>query len=91
MASVIITLKIMPSSPKEDLAKIENESKKLIEKFGGKHYKTEIEPVAFGLKAIKIIFVLDESKGSTDKLEEQISSLKGVNSVDIIGITRTFG
>ena len=91
MASVIITLKIMPSSPNEDISKIEIESKKLIEKFGGKYYKTEIEPVAFGLRAIKIIFTLDESKGSTDKLEEEISSLDGVNSVDIIGITRTFG
>ena len=91
MASVIITLKIMPSSPNEDISKIEIESKKIIEKFEGKYYKTEIEPVAFGLNAIKIIFTLDESRGSTDKLEEEISSLDGVNSVDIIGITRTFG
>lgn len=91
MASVIITLKIMPSSPEEDLSKIEEESKKLIEESGGKTHKTEIEPVAFGLKAIKIIFIVDESKGSTDKLEEKISSIEGVNSVEVVGVTRSLG
>lgn len=91
MASVIITLKIMPSSPEENLSKIEKESKKLIEKFGGKPHKTEIEPIAFGLKALKIIFILDESKGSTEALEKKISSIKGVNSVEVVGITRALG
>lgn len=91
MAKVIITLKIMPSSPEEDLSKIEEVAKKLISKFEGAYHKTEIEPIAFGLKAIKIIFVVDESKGSTDALEEKISSIKGVASVEIIGVTRALG
>ena len=37
--------------------------------------KTEVEPVAFGLNALKIIFVMDESIGSPDPLEESIEKL----------------
>ena len=91
MATVIITLKIMPASPDENLSKIEEEAKKLIEKYGGKFHKTEIEPIAFGLNAVKIIFVVDESKGSTDALEEKISSMKSVASVEVVGVTRSLG
>ena len=41
--------------------------------------KTEQEPIAFGLKALKIIFVMDEAKGSTDELESKIKEIEGVN------------
>ena len=73
MAEVIVTLKIMPSSPDADLVRIEAESKKIIEKFGGEIGKKEIEPIAFGLNALKLIIIYDEKKGSTDALEASIS------------------
>jgi len=88
MADVIIVLKIMPSSPEVDLSKIEESSKKEIENFGGRINNVEQEPVAFGLKAIKITFLLNESKGSTDELEKNISDIEGVNSAEVVGITR---
>ena len=92
MADVILTLKIMPESPEIDLEELENKIKEEIKKFSGEYeFKTETEPVAFGLKALKIIFVMDEGKGSTDKLEEDISKLEGVNSVNVIDIRRALG
>lgn len=91
MASVILTLKIMPASPEVDLAQIEEQAKKLVEQFGADWGKCETEPVAFGLKCLKPMFVLDEGKGSPDDLEKEISEIEGVQSVDVIDVRRTIG
>jgi len=92
MASIIITIRVMPESPDVDLNELENKVMKEIKKFTGEtETKNEIEPVAFGLKALKITFVMDENKGSTEKLENNISKIKGVNSVEVIDVRRAIG
>ena len=92
MAQVVITLKIMPESPDVDLGNIENEAKTKIQAFSdNEEMKSEQEPIAFGLKALKITFVMDESKGSTESLEEQIKTISGVNSVETIDVRRAVG
>jgi|TARA_B100002003_G_C14041419_1_gene501813 elongation factor 1-beta len=92
MAVVIITLKIMPKSPETDLNNVEAQAKaKIIDFSETKEIKTEQEPVAFGLKALKIIFVMDENKGSTDSLEENIKTIDGVNSVEAVDVRRAIG
>ncbi len=92
MANVIATVKIMPESPEVNLAKIEEEAKKIIADFAGEgETKTEIEPVAFGLKALKILFVMDEAKGSPDPVAEKINVLEGVNSAEISDVRRAIG
>jgi len=92
MAQVIITLKIMPSSPEVDLAKITEEIKNKISDFAGPgDMKVEEKPVAFGLKSLNIIFVMDESKGSTDPLEDIISDIEGVQSVEVTDVRRAVG
>ena len=82
MATVVVTLKIMPVSPDTELKFIENKASEEISKFGGKVGKVEVVPIAFGLKAINLIFVMDESKGATDSLEESVAGIEGVNSVE---------
>lgn len=92
MAKAVITVKIMPESPEADLAKIEKEAKKLIAEFAGEgETKANIEPVAFGLKSLSIIFVMDESKGSPDPVAEKINGLEGVNSAEISDVRRAIG
>ena len=91
MAQVIITMKIMPESPDADLAKIEEQSKYHIKKFGGEVGKSEHVPVAFGLKSVNLTFVMDESKGGTDELENQIKDIEGVNSAEVIDVRRAIG
>jgi len=81
----------MPSGVDIDLGKIEEEAKDKIAEFGGEVGKREEEPVAFGLKALKLIFVMDEGLGSTESLEEQISKIKGVQSVDVVDVRRAVG
>lgn len=91
MADVVITFKIMPEGLDVDLNKIIDSIKKAVKKFGGDVGRVEEEPVAFGLKTLKIIFVIDENKGSTDKLEEEISKLRGVKSVNVVDVRRAIG
>jgi elongation factor 1-beta len=92
MANVVVTIKIMPESPESDLSKIEESAKKKIVKFAGQgHMKVEHEPIAFGLKALKIIFVMPESKGSTEELEDNISNIEGVQSVEVTDVRRAVG
>ncbi len=91
MANVVITFKIMPESPDTDLAVVEKKVKEAIVRFGGYVGSATIEPVAFGLKAIKIIFSSDEQKGSTDTLEEEIVSFAGVESCTVVDVRRAFG
>jgi len=92
MANVIITFKIMPEEPGVDLTKIEKQVKEKIEAHVGPgEMRTEIEPIAFGLKALKITFVMDEQKGATDPLEEQVQTIEGVQSVQVIDVRRAVG
>ena len=92
MASVVVTLRIMPNDTSIDLSNVESRAKKEIINFcNSKEFKTSIEPIAFGLKALNIIFVMDESKGSTEKLEEKIKLIKGVESVEVTDVRRAIG
>ena len=92
MAQVVVTLKIMPESPETDLGKIEAQIKsKIISFYNSKDIRASQEPIAFGLKALKLIFVIDESNGSTDALEDQIKIISGVNSVEAVDVRRAIG
>ena len=92
MGTAIVTLTIMPKTPDVDLTSVETQAKVKIASFAGEgETKTEIEPIAFGLKALKIIFVMDESKGATDPLEEDIQTIEGVQSVEVSDIRRALG
>ena len=92
MASVVVTLRIMPNDTTIDLHNLESHAKKEIISFcNSREFKTSIEPIAFGLKALNMIFVMDESKGSTEKLEEKIRHIDGVESVEVTDVRRAIG
>ncbi|MBU0929943.1 MAG: elongation factor 1-beta [Nanoarchaeota archaeon] len=91
MAQVVVTIKIMPKSPDVDLKIIEEKAKEEITKFGGDTGKVEIEPIAFGLKAVNLIFVMDESIGNIDPLESKISEIDGVQSAEVTDVRRALG
>jgi elongation factor 1-beta len=49
---------------------------------------TETQPVAFGLKALRMNLARDESLGGTDDLEEAISAVEGVSQVEVERVSR---
>jgi len=92
MASVVITLRIMPQSPEIDLHSIEKQAKVHIQAFtGSDEFKVEIKPVAFGLNSLIITFITPEEKGSTEEVEKQIALIPGVSSAEVTDARRAIG
>ncbi len=91
MATVVVTLKIMPDSSDVDLDEISSAATGLVSRFGGSVGKKIIEPVAFGLNAVILMFTMPEEKGSTEELETQVSKLKNVSSVQVTDVRRAVG
>ena len=92
MANVIVTIKIMPESPDTDFTTLQENALKEIKDFAGEgDTKIEIEPIAFGLKALKITFIMDESLGSPDPAAEKIQEFDTVNSAEVVDVRRALG
>lgn len=92
MARVVVSLRVMPQSPDADLSELEKKAKHEIIGFcSSEEFRVEIQPIAFGLKALMILFVMEESIGSTEKLEQKISQIEGVESVEVTDVRRAVG
>jgi len=80
MGNVAVALKIMPESPETDLEKVKEEiSKKM------KIQDSKIEPIAFGLKSLKILIIMPDKE--TGDIEGKIKGVKGVSDVEIESVT----
>ncbi|NIO44651.1 MAG: elongation factor 1-beta [Candidatus Aenigmarchaeota archaeon] len=76
MGDVAVSLKIMPESPDTDLEKIKEDISKKIEIKDSK-----IEPLAFGLKALKILIIIPDE--GMKNIENEIRSIDGISEVEI--------
>lgn len=78
MGDVGITIKVMPSSPEIDLEEVSNKIKNMLNV-----QDSRIEPLAFGLKALKILIIVPDKQGAnTDKIEEMIKEIDGVETAE---------
>jgi len=91
MGTVLIKIKIMPTSPDVDLEGIKTKAKEVVEGKEGKNPQFEEEPVAFGLKAVIVTFALDEDSGDVEGVNEELGKVENVNSAQIIDMRRAFG
>ena len=87
MARVVMTMKIMPDGVEIDLDNLLERIKSVVPE-GTDVGAVETKPVAFGLKAIRMNLVRDESMGGTDDLEEAISAVEGVAQVEVEMVSR---
>ena len=87
MARVVMTMKIMPDGVEIDLDDLLGRIKGVVPE-GTDVGAVEIQPVAFGLKAIRMNLVRDESLGGTDDLEEAIGAVEGVGQVEVEMVSR---
>ncbi|MGM5484277.1 MAG: elongation factor 1-beta [Nanobdellota archaeon] len=89
MAKAIVSMKVMPESPEVDMESAQEKIEGKVKEFAGEtEIRKNIQPVAFGLKAINITFVMDEEKGATDPLEEDLKSLEEISSVEVTDVRR---
>jgi elongation factor 1-beta len=90
MGIALIKIKMMPISPEVDLDKIQEEARVKVEERKGSKVSFEIEPVAFGLKAVIVGFALDESD-ELEPIENSLKEIGDVNSAEVVDMRRAFG
>ncbi|HLI46562.1 MAG TPA: elongation factor 1-beta [Geobacterales bacterium] len=83
MGKVLVVAKVLPNDINLNLEQIYQSVKnQLPQNVELKGYK--IEPVAFGLNALKLYLAIpDNTEGGTSKIEEFLSQINGVEQVEI--------
>ena len=77
MGDVAISIKIMPKGTEVDLEKVKSDIEEKM-----KVQDSKIEPLAFGIKCLKIL-LLTPDRGGTDEIEKQIKEIDGVETVEV--------
>jgi len=83
MGEVAVTFRIMPKDADVDLRGIEKDVRSLAEV-----RSVELEPVAFGLKALRVLVVVPDAAGGTEKVEGRLREIKGVGNIQAIDVRR---
>lgn len=88
MAKVAVILRILPEdvsiSPEQLVNEIKN---RLPEQYDIKAW--DEEPIAFGLKALRLLVTMpEETEGGTEPLEELIGQIPGISQVEVLMVHR---
>jgi elongation factor 1-beta len=81
MGEVIVVFRILPDEV-DSFEHVKKQCEAL------KPDRLEEEPIAFGLKALKFTKIIPDGPGVMDKLENEINSIKGLGSAEIILTSR---
>lgn len=87
MSDVVATMKVMPESPEVDLEALKTAIKEALPDEAEFH-KIDEEPIAFGLVALNLMFIIEDGEGGTESSEEAIANLADVASVEITDTRR---
>jgi translation elongation factor aEF-1 beta len=83
MGKVTTLLKVMPKHDTTDLDELleKIESNVNVE-------DADREPVAFGLEALKILVRVSDEEGGTEEVENTVSEIEDVNTVEVESVNR---
>jgi len=90
MGIALVQMRIMPEGLDISLEQIKKDIIEILNKNKVGVYKTEEQEIAFGLKAIILMFQIPESQ-AIDPIEEAIGKITGVNSAQITDMRRALG
>jgi elongation factor 1-beta len=91
MARVAVLLTVIPSSIDVNLSELLRGIERALPA-DFKVLSSGEEPLAFGIKALKILVSMPEDyEGGTDTLEEAVRSVQGVEDVQVEAVTRLSG
>lgn len=90
MGEVIIKMKVMPEGTETDIDNLLDKCKKAADNQEAKIHDQEVQPVAFGLKALILLMTIDEDRGISD-LEEEIEGIDKVSTIEVLDVRRAVG
>ncbi len=83
MGDAAVRMRVMPESTDIDLAKLKESIKAAVPGFARLH-AIEEKPIAFGLKALIVVTIMNDKGGhSPDEIENAFSGLPGVESIEV--------
>jgi elongation factor 1-beta len=82
MGEVAAKIRVMPESAEMDLEKLKADLKSAIPSVARLHAIVE-QPIAFGLKALMVMVILDDKKGGMEETEAALAKVPGVESVEV--------
>lgn len=82
MGEVAAKIRVMPESAELDLEKLKADLKGVIPPIARLHGIVE-QPIAFGLKALIVVVILDDKKGGMEETESALAKVPGVESVEV--------
>lgn len=84
MGKVAVTFRVMPEGVEVDLDAVQS---RLRESLRERLKKLEVKPVAFGLRAVEAIVVLDDAAGEMERVETLLLGIPGVGGVESTEVT----
>ena len=87
MGEVVATMKVMPESPEVDLELLKTDIQAVMPDDAELH-KIDEEPIAFGLVALNVMFIIEDGEGGTEATEQNVLGLPDVASVEVFDTRR---
>ena len=84
MGKVAVSFRIMPENIEVDLDTVQA---RVRDSLGPRLKKLEVTPIAFGLKAVEAIVVVDDTSGEMERLEAALGAIPGVGGVETTEVT----
>ncbi len=84
MGKVAVTFRIMPEGVEVDIDAVQSRVRSSLRE---KLKKLEVKPVAFGLKAVEAIVIVDDASGEMERVEAALGAIPGVGGVETTEVT----
>lgn len=84
MGKVAVTFRVMPEGVDVDIDMIQSRVRDAVR---DRLKKLEVRPIAFGLRAVEAIVVVDDAGGEVERIESLLSGIPGVGGVEATDVT----
>lgn len=87
---MFIKIKILPNDPSSNIDDLKEPVRKIIKTFQGDVKEFQVEPIAFSLESLIVLFEIQENK-DTEQIEKSLEDLDEISSIQVLDIRRAVG